>query len=106
MVCDEFATTEFGDRAGFHFDEGEHGAVVADHINLALYSESGEITRDKSVAVAPQVPICVSFARDAGLPRALLGGKFACRMARRKRARSSAPCARQNQRWKTLIART
>src|SRR5271156_3975413 len=60
--------------ARLYFDEGERLAVVADHINFAFDSWRREITGDKDVAVAAQIPVSVGFAADAGLARAMFGG--------------------------------
>jgi hypothetical protein len=60
-------------RPGLDLDEGKHGAVVADHIDLALETGKRVVAGYQDVALASQIPIGKRFSSNAGLEGSLFG---------------------------------
>src|SRR3989344_6329060 len=74
-----------GGGAGFDFDEGEHGAVPADEVNLAPPVRGAVVAPDDGVALAAQVPVGVGLAADARFAARLgLAGGFRGQAAPRR----------------------
>jgi hypothetical protein len=63
-----------GYRPRFYLDEGKHGAVKADHIDLALETGKRVVAGYQDVALASQIPIGKRFSSNAGLEGSLFGG--------------------------------
>src|SRR5487761_985425 len=62
----------FSPAARFHFDESQHGAIIADQIDFAFVVKDAVIACDENVSMAAQVPIRECFAANAGAPRIFL----------------------------------
>src|SRR5271165_6234225 len=66
---------EFGERgelgaegAGAHLDEGQHLAIVADHVDFTFGAARMVVAGHENIAETPAIPVGIGFAADAGLP--------------------------------------
>jgi hypothetical protein len=57
------------DGTRFYFDESQHRAIVADHVDLAFKSGKREIARYQRVALSSEIPVGVGLSSDAGQQR-------------------------------------
>src|SRR3984957_511198 len=65
-----FGRLDSGSR--FYFHKRQNRAVVSDHINFALQTRRGELSRNQHVAVTAEILVGVGFAANAGTQGTLL----------------------------------